>query len=277
MELVVFDLDGTLLNRNGRISSYTKNTLKLLASKGIAYTVATGRTLHSAQEIIDGHGFHLPHIYSNGAIIWDPSVESLSLKTSLTFTEVEHIIEATLSQGVCPFITAIDLQNNHYIFHYPVKNTDEERLLAGIRSRPHTLVYSIEDMPSNMRITNISILALCEKVDAIQSKIADEPHLVAYSSEAIEGGGLKWMDILHSEASKGGAIDLLRQNLGVSKIVCFGDSQNDVSMFEMADECYAPENASPLIKSLATEIIGHHDADGIAHYLRYRFNLPTDL
>ena len=60
MELVVFDLDGTLLNRESVISDYTSDTLKLLNERDIAYTVATGRTLHGARAILDGHRFQLP-------------------------------------------------------------------------------------------------------------------------------------------------------------------------------------------------------------------------
>jgi phosphoglycolate phosphatase-like HAD superfamily hydrolase len=52
MELIVFDLDGTLLNRESTISDYTSETLKLLSKREIAYTVATGRTLHGARALI---------------------------------------------------------------------------------------------------------------------------------------------------------------------------------------------------------------------------------
>ena len=55
MELIVFDLDGTLLNRQSAISDYTCETLKLLSKREIAYTVATGRTLHGARAILS-HG-----------------------------------------------------------------------------------------------------------------------------------------------------------------------------------------------------------------------------
>jgi len=44
-------------------------------------------------------------------------------------------------------------------------------------------------------------------------------------------------------------------------------------MFEAADESYAPENANDTIRSAATEIIGHHDEEGIARFLRERFDL----
>ena len=63
MELIVFDLDGTLLNQDSAISDYTSETLKLLAEHEIAYTVATGRTLHGARAILEGHQFLLPQAY----------------------------------------------------------------------------------------------------------------------------------------------------------------------------------------------------------------------
>ena len=56
-------------------------------------------------------------------------------------------------------------------------------------------------------------------------------------------------------------------------MICFGDSDNDLSMFAMADECYAPSNAKPVVKAAATAIIGHHNENGIAEFLRERFKL----
>ena len=103
--------------------------------------------------------------------------------------------------------------------------------------------------------------------------VQDEPHLVAYSGTAWEGRQWRWLDVHHSDASKGGAIRDFKEQLGIKRVVCFGDSDNDLSMFEVADESYAPENANETIKSAATEVIGHHDDEGIARFLRKRFRL----
>ena len=45
MELIVFDLDGTLLDSRGQLSRYTRDTLAALSERGVAYTVATGRAV----------------------------------------------------------------------------------------------------------------------------------------------------------------------------------------------------------------------------------------
>ena len=44
-------------------------------------------------------------------------------------------------------------------------------------------------------------------------------------------------------------------------------------MFAMADGCYAPGNARPAVKAAAAAVIGHHDEDGIAEFLRERFDV----
>ena len=103
--------------------------------------------------------------------------------------------------------------------------------------------------------------------------VDDEPHLVAYSGIALEGEEWRWLDVHHTDASKGGAIESLKELLGFERVICFGDSDNDLSMFEAADESYAPNNANDRIKSAATAVIGHHDEDGIARFLRERFAL----
>ncbi|MFT6700621.1 MAG: hydroxymethylpyrimidine pyrophosphatase-like HAD family hydrolase, partial [Pseudomonadales bacterium] len=65
----------------------------------------------------------------------------------------------------------------------------------------------------------------------------------------------------------------LKSQLGASKLICFGDSDNDLSMFALADESYAPKNAKAQIKESVTAVIGHNHEDGIAHFLRERFSL----
>ena len=47
----------------------------------------------------------------------------------------------------------------------------------------------------------------------------------------------------------------------------FGDGTNDIDMFQMADECYAVENAADELKKIATGIIGKNDDDAVARWL----------
>lgn len=58
MNLIFFDLDGTLLNSASEISPFTKETLALLDGKNIAYTVATGAVYALGEEHLKRSRFY---------------------------------------------------------------------------------------------------------------------------------------------------------------------------------------------------------------------------
>ena len=270
MELIVFDLDGTLLNASSELSSYTRETLHKLTNAGILYTIATGRTLHASKEVLESHRFRLPLAFKNGVAIWNPEAAVYTQHTHLTLTEIEHVVSA---QGIAPFLFTLEPGNRHAIYHPPLHTDIEKKLVTDFYERPGVDVRPAGDMPANAEISNISAVGPSRAVEAVELMVANEPGLVAYAGIAQEAEDLKWIDIHHVEASKGSAAQTLRDELGASRIVCFGDSDNDLPMFEAADEAYAPSNAKPEVIAAATAVIGHHDEDGIARFLRKRFNL----
>lgn len=273
MELVVFDLDGTLLNRSSRVSARTAETLQLLADRGIAYTVATGRMLHGSREVLAGHGFRLPQVLKNGVMIWNPEAARYSHVSILAQDEIRHVLEAVIAQRITPFIFTLEPGDQHAVYHAPLQNAVEERLVGYYIAQTGIAVRPVSALPADADITNISAIGEMALIRRIERLIDADEHLVAYAGAALEGDHLGWIDIHHSEASKGGAILQLKRDLGASRVICFGDSDNDLSLFAVADECYAPANAKPEVKTVATAVIGHHDEDGIADFLRERFAL----
>jgi len=277
MELVVFDLDGTLLDGKSRVSAHTQETLGLLRQRDIAYTVATGRTLHASRDLLKDHGFHLPHIYKNGVVIWRPEDDNYSHSNLLTNDEIRIVVEAFLSVEVTPFIFTIEPGKRHAVYHPPLRNEVEQQLVKVFGYDRGLDVCPVGDMPAGADITNISALGAPDAIQSVAQLVEGQEHLVAYAGTAMEGEKWHWIDVHHSAASKGGAIEQLKADLGVSRVICFGDSENDLSMFAMADESYAPSNAKEQVKEAATAVIGHHDEDGISHFLRERFDLDQKL
>ena len=76
-----------------------------------------------------------------------------------------------------------------------------------------------------------------------------------------------WLEIVPKGVSKANAILKLKEIMGFQRIVVFGDGANDIPMFEVADECYAMDNAVPELKRIATGVIGSNVEDGVAKWL----------
>ena len=272
MQIIFFDLDGTLLNDASEISPFTKETLILLSENDIAYTVATGRSKLSAKSIVDGHDFDLPQIYNNGVTIWDPKNQQYTLENLLSNAESSTVIDAALSRGISPFVHAMD-NHRHLILHATLRHDVEKELIQKYFSRTNAELLLLEAMPPNCQITNISMIGVADTINEMWREFNTHANLVAYSGAALEGNKFVWMDVHHCRASKGAAVTNLKSQLGATNVICFGDSDNDLSMFALADESYAPENAKAEIRRSASAVIGHNHKDGIAHFLRERFSL----
>lgn len=273
MTLIVFDLDGTLLNRQSQISEFTRDTLRLLQQRDIAYTVATGRTLHAARELVTPDHFNLPQIYKNGVVTWDPITQNYSHQFLLSSAETDLILHAFLAKGLTPFIFTLDSDGQHAVYHTPLQTELDHRLAQDIREHRGLPVLPAAELPGDARITNVSALGEQTAAEAIGVMVESEAHLVAYMGPGIEDSNKYWLDVHHSDGSKGAAVARLKRDLGAQTLICFGDSDNDLSMFSEADECYAPESGKIEVKAAATAVIGHHDEDGVARFLRERFNL----
>jgi hydroxymethylpyrimidine pyrophosphatase-like HAD family hydrolase len=57
------------------------------------------------------------------------------------------------------------------------------------------------------------------------------------------------------------------KQFGADRLVVFGDNNNDLPMFRIADESYAVSNAIPAVLAAATGVIGSHDNDVVARWI----------
>ena len=273
MTLVVFDMDRTLLNAQSQISDYTQETLRLMRQADIDYTIATGRTLQAALQPLDDNGFNRSMVLKNGAVIWEPSERSYSHHHLLTPSEVNDVIGIFVQSQLTPFVFSLEHGERHAVYHAPLREGYEIKLAHLFEKERELPLQSIEEMPQDAHVINVSAMGSQEAVNRVVDYVSHHPHLVAYTGIALKEQGLAWLDVHHSEGSKGNGVRHVAETAGYSEIIAFGDGDNDLSLFEVATESYAVSNADDELKELATEVIGHHDEDGVAKFLRKRFDL----
>ena len=69
IKLVVFDLDGTLVDDNDKIGEKTKALIKELSGLGVKFSIATGRLLSAVTEHADSLEIKIPLITLDGTLI----------------------------------------------------------------------------------------------------------------------------------------------------------------------------------------------------------------
>ena len=76
-----------------------------------------------------------------------------------------------------------------------------------------------------------------------------------------------WLEICPRNCTKAKMLLKVKEKYGFDRLVVFGDSLNDLSMFMVADEAYAMANVCEELKKAATWIIGSNEEDSVAYYL----------
>ena len=273
MDLVVFDLDGTLLNRQQRLSDYTCETLERLSATGIDYTVATGRTHFAAKPCIAGHNFPHWQIFKNGVEWWNPKDNSYRHRNFLTHELITDTFLAFEDHQVIPFVFCLERDGSHKVYHSPLNGHLSDHIANQLSAHDKISLHPITDLSPEAVITNISAMGRPDLVKSIVAYCQKYTYLTAYSGGGIYTQDAYWLEIHHSSACKGSSLMELKAEMGAQRVIVFGDGDNDLSMFETSDEAFATENALEHIKDAANGVIGHHDEDGVARYLRKRYDL----
>ena len=83
--LICLDLDGTLLNDNKEISSYTKQVLNELQQRGHQIMIATGRPYRASQMYYHELNLTTPIVNFNGAYVHHPKDKTSKLAMKFRF------------------------------------------------------------------------------------------------------------------------------------------------------------------------------------------------
>ena len=264
--LFVSDLDGTLMRRDKTLSEKTVQTLNRLIENGVLFTYATARSIQSAMEITGKLKLKLPVITRNGTVLADNSNGRMIQKALFTLKEI-NLLKTELPE----------LEERGFVSSY---FGDEMYKLYCAKNPVPGLQNYIEEHKNDSRMKRVENLeAMFEGEAGYVTLVDDESNLRSAYERMRKYEGWEcvfqkdaydnefWLEICPENCTKAKAILALKKKIGADKLVVFGDSINDLPMFEIADEACAVGNAIPEAKARATKIIGKNDDDSVACYI----------
>jgi Cof subfamily protein (haloacid dehalogenase superfamily) len=259
-KLLALDLDGTLLNRLKKISL---NTIKVLNEFSTLYNckiaILTGRSFFSSSKIIkmlEKKGIAISFLCCfNGAYNYNFETKTNFLKSTMTIEESNEL-KKLIDKHKMGFIAYPD--NSH-------------ETMITYRS-PGLITYSFcnskkisafKDFDSNISYFKINaISANKNKIMKFNELLKEHNHKFDYymtSKYAIE--------INKKGINKGNSLRKITEILKINKdeIIAFGDSANDVPMFENSQHSFAMRNSNENIKKTALNIsLDDNRNDGVA-------------
>jgi Cof subfamily protein (haloacid dehalogenase superfamily) len=229
--LIATDVDGTLLDENSRITELNMKALLECKKHGIGIVLATGKTLDSIKHLVESMALKLPQIVLNGSIIITPEADimhSIKIDKALYY----EIIKLIKDNGYPP-VVALD-NGKLYLegYHPDLRHLDNmgERFIRVESIESRFFAENAVDIFTPIKISN--------PLEGILRK--------KYSGKLqFTRSGEYFFDILNIEATKGNALISIINNLGIGRkeVVVFGDSPNDLSMFDIAGLRIAVKNS----------------------------------
>jgi HAD superfamily hydrolase (TIGR01484 family) len=272
--MLVTDLDGTLLGRNGRVSTRNLEAIRRLQDSGVEVVPATGRSLPECSHVLD-HINHSGHaITAGGALIHDARDGSVVIRRALDQRVVRgvakilaehghlaHLLQDHTQAGVDYVMIghqAFDPATEWWFGHLPVT---------------YRRVASVEHHLDDGHTVRIGTVALGSRLSDVAARVDREfgefvvaQHWSALTAEQAIGSETHLLETFARNVNKWTAIESLCQQYGVdpAETAAVGDGLNDLEMVANAGLGIAMENADPRIAAVSRERVGHHDRDGFA-------------
>ena len=266
--MVVTDFDGTLFSDEERVRSKDYETLVSLGETNIKRVIATGRSLYSAEKVINDD-FPIDYlIFSSGAGIMNWKTKIIEHKFSISSDLIRSTLNVLEYSGL-DFMLHKKIPENHFI--YPVKQT------AGINSDFESRCRIYSDFILSCSIADIkNIKEACQFVVIIDLNENDSPEAIYLSlknqlpdlkviraTSPIDKKSL-WVEIFSNKVSKANAADIIckKEKIKKDNVMVIGNDYNDLDMLEWGGRnSFVVENA-PLEFRKKFRVVGSNNRCG---------------
>lgn len=269
--LFVSDLDGTLLDRQGRLSGYSRDGLTRLLEGGLLFTVASARSVCSIRSILGDLPLSLPVIEFNGAFLSDLRSGTHHFCRAIQPPVAREFVREACRRGFLPTVSTFhDAEDRLYYtgsnhvgldwFFEERERTNDPRLrrVASLQDCLHEQVVCLTVIGDREQVDPFAAWVGAACGGSLQLNCFDH----AYSPAC-------WLTAHDRRATKDQALGVLAAGLGLGleEVTVFGDAGNDLPLFEAAGYRVAVANAVPELKALADLVIGDHETDSVVRYL----------
>ncbi len=247
LQMVLIDLDGTLLNNDKKIGNSDFQTLQLLGELNVIRVFATGRNLYSAMRVLSDDTPFDYLVFSSGAGILNWADKEILFQSTIE-KRIVTIVERTLKKLNQNFSIHFPIPENHKYFYYRGNDvsTDFDKRNSIYEGFGYEL---INGFPLDFATQFIVILNQESDFQLIAEQI-NELKIIRATSP-IDGKSV-WLEIFNNDVSKalGGSYLCNRLNIKQSATIGIGNDYNDIDLLNWTAKSYIVDNAPEILKQM---------------------------
>ncbi len=271
--LYVSDLDGTLLGDDAALSPWTFDVLRELLVDGLPFTVASARSAVSIRRVLRGLPLRLPIIEFNGGFLTDLDTGRHVWVNAIESQVARRLHDEIRRQGHWPLISTFDGRRDR-LYHDQPRNPGTEWYLHDLEQRRDERLTPVADVRVGLDDQVVCLTVIGDERpmrmlgERLRSAWPDD--VCTYCMENLYSPEWYWLTVHARRATKQDAVQRLiaQYELGEVELVVFGDNDNDIGLFEVADRALAVTNAADELIRLASSVIGTNVEDSVARFIQ---------
>ena len=266
IRLVAMDLDGTLLDRQYRVSPATHAAVQDLREAGIAVVPATGRRFGAGAPYGLSLGLRGPMIFQNGALAKNLGDRVPLFWRALSPALVRHVVSVGRRFGILPLLIGDPFGPGIILIEEAPHQYDR---LGRYLESSWTDVQMVADL-GKVRRGDVLQASFCGHIQPLR-KLAEILRQETGADASITGTeypdrDLSLLDLMHAGVSKGTALVRLARLLGIVpyEAAAFGDNFNDRDMLAAVGLPLVMGNADESLRTEFPRVVPPCDASGVA-------------
>ena len=272
IKLVAMDLDGTLFNRNGKITPNTIQELNRVAANGVHTVISTGRPFNGLpfEQIKDTTITYA--LTTNGASVYKIEGKECLYENGMDMDTIMPILDWILAREIHIDIymdgrgfTPIRCRENLGRLDVP---ESLRRYMLATRTPVEDLVGYVGDCGQKIQKINLNFYPQPDGTFLHRDETLQ--FLKANASIEVVCGGFNNFEISKAGVTKREGLEFLAHYLDtdLEHTMAMGDSENDLSMINAAGIGVAMGNASDDVKAVADYITTTNNEDGVGEAIK---------
>jgi hydroxymethylpyrimidine pyrophosphatase-like HAD family hydrolase len=254
-KLLAVDLDGTLLDHQGKPHARDIRALRALGRAGVPVSILTGRLYSGTRPSAEEIGITGPVGCADGSHVVNVANHSTLLHHGLRGEHALKLRDSLERNGPAAFLFAHDAivhdaRGEEWLGYVRTWSND---VRSAVRVTEHAY-WAAED-----GVTAVVAIGTAEQIygtgDDIARDLSDAAQVSMFPIRRVPGA---WGLVARAAGgTKGSALRFLAEHHGISieETVCVGDWLNDLSMFAVAGRSYAMGHAPENVKRAATLVL----------------------
>lgn len=246
IKLIAMDIDGTLLDDNGRIPEENSIAIKRAYERGVHVVLSSGRMTARVLPFAEKLGIDSPVISYNGAMA------RLAKKDG--FGVIYHNpLPADIADELIEYS---EKQNRHLNYYLDdvlyAKDSPDSNIYAEMYSNQTGSVFHFVPTLRKFNGKYPTKLIIIVTPD-LREKLHDEFSETMSGRCALMKTNPEYLEFLNLTANKGSALEKLADTLGlpIEQTLAIGDGENDIPLLKSAGVSVAVKNAKEKLKEVA--------------------------